>query len=174
MTATVPLFHDAQASPSTALDLTELIELVRTFALSEDLWRPRLQLPAAGGERWWTQLHGDQRVDVWLLAWQPGHFTDLHDHGSSAAAFSVVRGELAEYRVERSGQNVTLDHRAGSTTWMAPGVVHDVRAVAAPSVSIHAYSPPLTEMTYYQPLAAGQLRPIETVRTTNPEQRPGS
>jgi hypothetical protein len=47
-----------------------------------------------------------------------------------------------------------------------------VRAAGAPSVSIHAYSPPLTEMTYYQPVAAGRLRAIETVRTAQPEQGP--
>lgn len=154
------------------LDLDELIETVRTFALADEIWRPRLHLPAPGEERWWTQLHRDDVLDVWLLSWQRGHFTDLHDHGDSAAAFAVIGGELAEHRVENSGHRVTFRRTAGSTTWVAPGVVHDVHATAAPSVSVHAYSPPLTEMTYYRRGADGRLEPSERVATQHPEQGP--
>lgn len=42
------------------------------------------------------------------------------------------------------------------------GAVHDVVNTApAPSTSIHVYSPPLTQTTFYDP---DTLRPVETVR----------
>ena len=42
------------------------------------------------------------------------------------------------------------------------GAVHDVvNQAAEPATSIHVYSPPLTQMTYYDPET---LRPVETVR----------
>lgn len=50
--------------------------------------------------RWWTRIWHDPDVDVWLLSWLPGHTTELHDHGDSAAAFTVVRGALTETRAE--------------------------------------------------------------------------
>ena len=169
MTALLPSTSHA---PGQALSLDRLIQLVRAYSFAEDSWRPRLHLPAEGEERWWTQLHGDPNLDVWLLAWQPGHFTDLHDHGASAAAFAVVQGELAEHRLDRSGDRISYRHSRGSTTWVAPGVIHDVHAVAAGSVSIHAYSPPLTQMTYYHSGADGRLQSVETVQTKQPEQGP--
>ncbi len=47
--------------------------------------------------------------------------------------------------------------------------VHDVRNLSdAPAVSVHAYSPPLTTMTYYD-LADGVLEPITTLATEDPE-----
>ena len=33
-------------------------------------------LPAGGlpaDERWFTRLHGDDELDVWLISWVPGH-----------------------------------------------------------------------------------------------------
>jgi predicted metal-dependent enzyme (double-stranded beta helix superfamily) len=62
-----------------------------------------LRLPD-GKDRWWTLLSTNEDVDVWLLSWRPGQATDLHDHGSSAAAFTVIRGELNEVRIDPYGQ----------------------------------------------------------------------
>jgi predicted metal-dependent enzyme (double-stranded beta helix superfamily) len=132
-----------------------------------------LRLPARD-DRWWTLLSTDDHVDVWLLSWLPGQTTDLHDHGSCAAAFTVVRGLLSEVRVDGHGPATTNLHRPHSTTWLAPGVIHDVTGAGVnPSVSIHAYSPPLREMTYYAADPHGRLRAVRTVHTDQPEQRSG-
>lgn len=153
-----------------ALSLPELTTLVRSVAGDHALWQSRLRIPE-GADRWWTRLSADSRVDVWLLSWLPGHHTDLHDHGESAAAFSVVRGRLIEIRADRTGHRTAYARSPGSTTWVAPGVVHDVRgAGTTPAVSIHAYSPPLREMNYYAPGRGGRLRVARTVRTDEPEQ----
>jgi predicted metal-dependent enzyme (double-stranded beta helix superfamily) len=155
------------ASPSApALSLEVLTALVRRIAADQSLWHPRLVLPS-GADRWWTRLSADADADVWLLSWLPGQFTDLHDHGDSAAAFAVVQGELTELRLDRAGEAAAHRRVPGSVTWVAPGVIHDVHGDGAgPAVSIHAYSPALERMTYYD--RSG--RAVRTVQTSAPEE----
>jgi quercetin dioxygenase-like cupin family protein len=148
------------------LELPELVDVVRGYADDPDLWLPRVRFTA--DSRWWTQLHGDDTHDVWLLSWLQDQTTELHDHGGSTAAFTVVQGALEEVRVDAGGISRT-DLRPGLTQWVAPGVVHDVRNVQSlPAVSIHAYSPPLTSMTYYRQDGAA-LTPVRTVTGREPE-----
>lgn len=163
--ASPPVVPAAELRP---LEMDSLVGLVRGLAADEARWAGRVRFGTVE-RRWWTRLHADPRVDVWLLTWLPGHGTDLHDHGTSTAAFTVVRGRLQEVRADRSGTCTSTVRAAGTTAWVAPGVVHDVRATAAPAVSIHAYSPPLTRMTYYD-TGAGTLRPTRTVESYEPEQ----
>jgi predicted metal-dependent enzyme (double-stranded beta helix superfamily) len=152
------------------MSATELATLVRGIAADEQLWVPRLVLPEGGGRRWWTQLAGDAAVDVWLLSWAPGHSTDLHDHGFSAAAFAVVRGQLSELRQGADGRLHAYRRPAGSVTTVAAGVVHDVHGAGrSASVSIHAYSPPLREMNYYTLDGGGNLHRTGCVETNEPE-----
>jgi predicted metal-dependent enzyme (double-stranded beta helix superfamily) len=154
--------------PLVPLDATALSDVVRGFAADESLWVPRVRFGTAD-RRWWSRLHGDGRLDVWLLTWLPGHTTTLHDHGGSAAAYAVVQGALEEVRVadDRLSREVMA---AGSVVQVAPDVVHDVTGTGpAPAVSIHAYSPPLRLMTYYD-LHDGRLRRTHDVVSDEPEQ----
>lgn len=149
----------------------ELTLLVAETVAHQADWEHLVRLPEPGADRWWTRLESHRTVDLWLLTWLPGHATDLHDHGTSAAAFSVVSGGLAEIRVDHAGVTTRQHWRAGSVTWLAPGVVHEVTgAGAGPAVSIHAYSPPLTQMNYYDPDLGSGLRVVRTVPTDEPEE----
>lgn len=151
------------------LSLGDLTDLVRLTASDESFWRPRLELPT-GSDRWWTRLLNDPVVDVWLLSWLPGQTTDLHDHGRSSAAFTVVHGELDEIRLDTDGSVVRHRRALGSTTWLSPGVLHDVTGGGAgPAVSIHAYSPPLTRMNYYERTSSG-VQVVRSVETHEPEE----
>jgi len=153
------------------LSLAELTTLVGSVCADPTFWQPRLQIPDGGEERWWTRLSTNRRVDVWLLSWLPGHTTELHDHGTSAAAFSVVRGSLVEVRAERQGHRTAYARQPGWVTWLAPGVIHDVSGAGdGPAVSIHAYSPPLRQMNYYDADDRGELHIVRSVRTDQPEQ----
>src|SRR3954463_16792657 len=152
-----------------ALSLHQLDRLVPAFANAQHPWGSLLTL-GAEGERWWTRLHADESVDIWLLTWLPGQLTDLHDHGSSAAAFLVARGRLQEVRANLAGTQHSTVHAAGQTSWIPTGAVHDVGAVDEPAVSIHAYSPPLQRMTFYDADAAFGLLPSRTVVSEEPEQ----
>src|SRR4051794_3407438 len=47
--------------------------------------------------RWHVRVHQDVEVDVWLISWTTEQGTELHDHGGSSGAFTVVEGTLNEY-----------------------------------------------------------------------------
>jgi predicted metal-dependent enzyme (double-stranded beta helix superfamily) len=149
------------------LRVDELADVVRWIAADETQWAHRVRAP--GSDRWWTRLYADWALDVWLLTWLPGQFTDLHDHGDSAAAFAVARGELEEARLTFAGGR-QISKCSGEPTLVDVGVVHDVRAIGDElAVSIHAYSPPLTRMTYYD-ADDGGLQVVRYVETNEPEQ----
>ena len=85
-------------------------------------------LPPGGvpaDDRWFTRLHGDDELDVWLISWAPGHPTDLHDHGGSLGALTVVSGSLDEFRWDGDGlRRRRLE--AGDQAAFPLGWVHDV------------------------------------------------
>ena len=123
--------------------------------------------------RWHKRIYRDANVDVWLITWLPSQGTQLHDHGGSAGSFTVVSGELAEAVYRRTGRDtgeLTEQTRpAGCSVGFDARYVHDVRNLSlAPAVSVHAYSTPLTSMTYYD-LMGGSLEQVATLATDDPE-----
>ena len=143
-------------------------------------------LPVGGpptDERWFTRLHGDDELDVWLISWVPERSTELHDHGGSLGALTVVSGALVETRWDGE----TLRERrldAGDQAGFPLGWVHDVvwapsrpiskpariaRPAPTPTLSVHAYSPPLTAMSYYEVTDRNTLRRDRTELTDKPE-----
>lgn len=158
-------------------------------------------LPPGGvfptAERWCTRLHADDLVDVWLISWVPDSSTELHDHAGSLGALTVLSGSLSEYR----WSGTSLTHRrldAGDQASFPLGWVHDVTHAptpaapefaapvsdagvshdpavshypAGPTLSVHAYSPPLTAMSYYGIGDDGGLRRVRSVLTDLPEGR---
>ena len=85
-------------------------------------------LPAGGlpaNDRWFTRLHGDGELDVWLISWVPDRSTELHDHGGSLGALTVVSGALRETRWD--GQAFRRRRlTAGDQAAFPLGWVHDV------------------------------------------------
>lgn len=157
------------ASSARALDLPVLVDIVRGFAKRPNLWEHHVQYNS--NRRWWMQLTSDKNVDVWLLSWLTTQETELHDHGTSSAAFTVVQGALSEVRVGAHGavELSKLDALSQSVQWVAPGTPHDVsNPFPEPAVSIHAYSPPLSQMTYYRRTSAG-LHAVRTEPVHGPE-----
>ncbi|MCW2554447.1 MAG: Cysteine dioxygenase type [Mycobacterium sp.] len=135
-------------------------------------------LPAGGppsDERWFTRLHGDDELDVWLISWVPERSTELHDHGGSLGALTVVSGALVETRWD----GCALRERrlgAGDQAGFPLGWVHDVVwapsepvRIQTPTLSVHAYSPPLTAMSYYEVTGRNTLRRERTELTDKPE-----
>lgn len=158
------------------LDPAELAELTRFFA--DEVVRDRYPFVAYDAQRRWHQrIYRDPRIDIWLLSWLPEQGTELHDHGGSAGAFTVIRGVLNEVVFQRtqgdSGTLAGIDRSAGESVGFGSGYVHDVRNLGPePAVSVHAYSRPLTTMNFYD-VSEGRLRRVRTVATEDPEpQRP--
>ncbi|MCD2191929.1 cysteine dioxygenase family protein [Actinomycetospora endophytica] len=161
-------------TPVSLADLTAL-----TRALAEEVRSGRHTATVDATSRWSQRLHADAYLDVWLIGWAPTQAAELHDHGGSLGALTVVRGELTEWRwsrrrVERTDD--TTDGGSASPVLAAPGPpgnvgpglrhrllrtdrgaafalghVHDVSNRGLDSaVSVHAYSPPLSTMSYYE------------------------
>lgn len=139
-----------------------------------DALLPDSGLPA--DERWFARIHGDDELDIWLISWAPGHATELHDHGGSLGALTVLSGSLTEFRWDGTDLRA---HRldAGDQAAFPLGWVHDVVwapppitvTPPAPTLSVHAYSPPLSAMSYYEITDRGTLRRQRTELTDQPE-----
>ena len=160
----------------TRLRLPDLLNA--TDRCADDVLSGRYErlLPADGlphDERWFRRLYGDDELDLWLISWVPERSTELHDHGGSLGALTVVSGALEETRWDGRGlRQRTLE--AGDQAAFPLGWVHDVvwadsLPAAGPTLSVHAYSPPLTAMSYYDVTEDGALRRTRTELTDKPE-----
>ncbi|MEZ0365302.1 cysteine dioxygenase family protein [Mycobacterium sp. pUA109] len=171
-------------SGPTRLRLPDLLHATDRAADDVLSGRYDVLLPVGGlptDDRWFTRIHGDEEVDIWLISWVPGHATELHDHGGSLGALTVLSGSLDEYRWD-AGELRRNRLEAGDQAAFPLGWVHDVvwaptsSTVSAapvepvePTLSVHAYSPPLTAMSYYEVTGRKTLRRQRTVLTDEPE-----
>ncbi len=136
----------------------ELASIVAQFALS-DGWMDRVRLRT--DRRWYERLQHGPDYDLWAISWLPGQSTGFHDHGVSSGAFVIAAGSLEEHFPGEEPRVVP----PGEPRAFGPDYAHDVRNVsAAPAISIHAYSPPLSEMNEYE-LEGSQLVPRTPVKT---------
>jgi cysteine dioxygenase type I len=184
-----PLIASSPASGPTRLRVPDLLHA--TDQAADDVLSGRCDhlLPRGGvpqSRRWFTRIHGDDELDVWLISWVPGHATELHDHGGSLGALTVLSGSLSEFRWDgRTLRRRRLD--AGDQAGFPLGWVHDVvwaprpvsepvkgpapaaKVPIQPTLSVHAYSPPLTAMSYYEVTDRNRLRRQRTELTDQPE-----
>ncbi len=122
----------------------ELANIVSLFA-SSDGWIDKVRLHVE--RRWYERLYHGPDYDIWVISWLPGQSTGFHDHGASSGAFVVATGILEEHHL---GERTRVIH-PGKPRAFGPDYKHDVRNVSlAPAISIHAYSPPLSEMNEYE------------------------
>jgi Cysteine dioxygenase type I len=172
-------------SGPTRLRLADLLHI--TDRTSDDVLSGRYDhlVPPAGvptDDRWFARLDGDDEVDIWLISWVPGHRTELHDHGGSLGALTLLSGSLDEFRWD--GERLRSRRlEAGDQAGFPLGWVHDVvwapnresvsvtslSETQEPSLSVHAYSPPLTVMSYYEVTEQRTLRRKRTELTDQPE-----
>jgi hypothetical protein len=183
------------ASPSSGPTRLRVPDLLHaTDQAADDVLSGRCEhlLPEGGistTERWFTRIRGDDELDIWLISWVPGQPTELHDHGGSLGALTVLSGALNEFRWDgRQLRRRRLD--AGDQAGFPLGWVHDVvwaprpvvtpvvgpaaapvvtQAPVQPTLSVHAYSPPLTAMSYYEVTQRNRLRRTRTELTDEPE-----
>jgi mannose-6-phosphate isomerase-like protein (cupin superfamily) len=135
----------ASTTPTTTpVPARTLAEIARSLADRPEEWVHRVRLSADG--RWYERLHSDDEYEIWLISWLPGQATGFHDHGDSRGAFAVALGSLDEHQLGRA-----REVRAGESWEFGRDYVHDVRNTsAAPAVSVHVYSPPLSTMNRYE------------------------
>ncbi|GEL25589.1 cysteine dioxygenase [Pseudonocardia sulfidoxydans NBRC 16205] len=145
-------------------DLADLTGLTRRVAA--DVRAGIHEVHVDPDHRWYKRLHGNDFVDVWLISWATEQAAELHDHAGSLGALTVVTGRLTEefWSVPDTGLRTRTLH-AGRSVGFGPGHVHEVSNPSAdPAVSVHAYSPPLTAMSYYD-VTGGRLRRVRSELT---------
>ena len=121
----------------------ELVALVDRIANGD----PHAVIPE-GSARRWGLAYATADVEVWVIAWPPGSGLGMHDHDDSTAAVRVVDGRLRERYVADDG-DVRLRWLGDRTTVLPHDHVHEViNTGTIPAVSIHAYSPPIAEMSF--------------------------
>jgi hypothetical protein len=133
---------------TTVARATDLLSIARAHAAEPDDWpfAPRFD-PT---RRWYGRLAAADDHEIWLLTWLPGQGTDLHDHGGSSGAFTVVTGELVEQTVSGGGL-VNTGYGPGQGHRFGAHFVHRiVNASNRPAVTVHVYGPALTAMTRYR------------------------
>ncbi len=154
--------------PAAPLTLAQLADL--TEQVAADVRAGLHEVRADADDRWHVRLRCDDDVDVWLISWTTDQGTQLHDHGGSSGAYTVVSGTLSEaVWAAGAGELAEQEHSAGDAVIFGGSYVHDVRNVhAETAVSVHAYSPPLSLMNYYD-VEDGELLRLATVWTDDPE-----
>jgi Cysteine dioxygenase type I len=155
----------------TPLSIRELVHLTGEIAAEVAAGRHEVRFDPV--QRWHTRLRAGAYADIWLISWPRYQAAELHDHGGSIGALTVVQGTLTEHRwlpADRGGNLVPRRLRTGAHAGFPVGYVHDVVNVdPEPALSVHAYSPPLTAMSYYEIDDSDALRRIRTLLTDDPE-----
>ncbi|MFF1874404.1 cysteine dioxygenase family protein [Streptomyces sp. CB03911] len=134
-------------------------QLVREIAADRARWEPLVRYDAL--TRWYARLETGPGYEVWLLSWLPGQSSGFHDHGDSSGVMTVVGGELVERSLTHAGEGArTL--RPGGQRVFSSGYLHEVvNASLEPAVSIHLYSPGLTEMHQYGAPVVPETQPVK-------------
>ncbi|GAA0601064.1 cysteine dioxygenase [Actinomadura livida] len=159
--------------PGRPLDRRELRALVDRLAGRPELWREHVAFPE--GARHYASLYRDQHVDVWLLCWTPRNDTGWHDHDVSSGAVHVVAGTVEENNPRIGGEPLRTVVTEGGSFCFGPDHIHRITGVADASVTIHAYSPPLSRLGQYSVDDSGVLRRLTVDYTEElrpPEEEP--
>jgi hypothetical protein len=148
---------------SSAWSARKLLALAQRYAALVQPWAQSSDLPLL--ERRYELLDRTTDFELWLVHWPTDGGLVLHDHGGSSGAFHVVWGTLDETSTTRQGHALHQRRLARSRgRSFGPDYVHSVgnseRMVAT---SVHAYSPPLTSMNFYETAPGGLvLSRVET------------
>jgi hypothetical protein len=151
----------------------ELRDIVTEFAGNPGRWSDLVRFDLT--ERFYSRLARDSGVEVWLICWDIGQDTLLHDHGGSSGAFTVTRGSLVEDFGSVGGAGLrTRRHTAGDTVGFGADYLHNLVNVSTePTVSVHAYSPPLRAMNFYCWLPTG-MHHLREIPCDTPEPEVGA
>jgi Cysteine dioxygenase type I len=133
-------------------------------ALFDLVRRSAAQLPPFGGpsgatldQRRYELLERTATYELWVIQWPQDTGLVLHDHGGSAGAFYVTAGMLEETSSTVRGHRLRR-RRLWPNEGKSFGADY-VHSVGNPkvevAVSVHAYSPPLTSLTFYSRYPTG-------------------
>ncbi|MGD0311528.1 MAG: hypothetical protein ABSC90_03620 [Acidimicrobiales bacterium] len=95
-----------------------------------------------------------QRPTTTCGSWPDGSGLGPHDHGATRSVLHVIDGELIEIVADpltEQPSRARALHR-GDAVGARPPVVHDLaNRSGTDATSLHVYSPPLAEVTFFNP-----------------------
>ena len=140
---------------STTLSSVDVSAIAEGLAAVSVPWDLGVVAPPAS--RRYERILATEAYDAWLIYWPPGTGVEVHDHGESVGAFTVVSGALDE-EVVINGTPVGNTIHAGESLFLPSRHVHAVRNRGETSAtSVHVYSPPLRSMGFYRADDEGRL-----------------
>ena len=140
-----------------SLTIEGLEQFVTSLVASPERWAHLVH--HCSDVRVYEQIWEDEDVNAWIICWSVDHDTGFHDHGQSAAGIAVISGHIREERLRIGGRPLGRVIGAGSTLTVPPIAIHRVlHAGESPSVTLHAYSPPLTTTGAYRIGPGGELQ----------------
>lgn len=154
-------FFDAVESIQEPLDCSNAGPLLRDIDLSPEEAHPLCQFDDVYVR---TVIRRNDRYEAILIAWRPGQFSPIHDHGVSECGARIIAGTATEtlYRpgVGDPGapgywkEGPTFRYFVGNVMLAEHGAFHRMgcdETAPEPLITLHLYSPPL--------LPAGVLGP---------------
>jgi hypothetical protein len=157
------------ASPMT---LEQLEEIVTDIGRAPWLWGHTVSFDVE--RRSHRVLYKTEALEIALFGWAAGQDTRFHDHGGASGAAFICSGLLVEDTIETvDGQVLAQEthlRRAGTAFSFGPDYVHRVRHDPDHGValSIHAYTPAVSDALDYEVLPDGTLRVVNPNRELQP------
>jgi quercetin dioxygenase-like cupin family protein len=139
-----------------SLSPEQLQRFVDELVATPELWREHIRHDSDA--RVYAEIWSDDEVNAWLICWSEDQDTGFHDHDQSGAAIAVIDGEVREDRLRLGAAPEGRVIGAGETFFVPPTAIHRVlHSGDRPAVTVHAYSPPLTQTGAYRIGPDGEL-----------------
>jgi SARP family transcriptional regulator, regulator of embCAB operon len=139
-----------------AMTVAELGELTRSIGAARATWEHLVRHDPR--QRVFERVPSPPGTEAWLMCWMPGHDSGPHDHDISSGAVTVIEGELTEEQFGWDTSTSPIAYGPGETFGFGPSDVHRVvHSGAAPTIAIHAFSPPLRGLGSYARGRHGEL-----------------
>jgi hypothetical protein len=131
-------------------------------------------VPADDTERTWAALDIGEEACAWVIRWPAGISSGWHDHGGPgtgvSGAFTVLQGQLRERAWSDFGP-LTRRLGPGHLRSFGPSYIHEVSGDSVrPAITVHAYSPRLTEMRTYRIESRIDGDELVYVETSDPDE----
>jgi hypothetical protein len=154
----------------------ECMALARSAADLVDL----AALEQEGGDSY-VLLWRTEHSEAWLNNWRGPRDTGFHDHGGSCVGVYVLAGRARAEALVIGGRRRVTEYGAGDL-YAAPATgIHRMEHEPG-AVTIHVYSPPLSEIGHYEvvdgelhrhPGASDEVSPPSPVLSATLADRPG-
>ncbi|SES21504.1 Cysteine dioxygenase type I [Lentzea xinjiangensis] len=150
-------------APRDRLTPDELAVIAKAVADRPALWEDGLAQTTE--DRTYTEVFTNDHLGVWAISWMADdHDTGFHDHDRSCGAVHVVRGCIRHEHLRLGERPAGAAVGDGGSFCFDNTFIHRMRHEpgAGPTVTIHAYSPPLVQTGQYGEKRDGLLHRVPT------------